>query len=175
MEGDVKNIQKLLLLYLACLAVLPSTAVADSLKDAQRAYSEGDFKRVEKLVRASAEKGDVRSQSMLGAVFFESGQREPADFKEAMKWFQLAAAQGDAPAQLNLGTMYAAGLGVSLNAKEAVRWYRLAGAQGIALAQLNLGMMYAQGYGIPINLKEGVRWYRMAAEQGNAAAHPILE
>lgn len=153
---------------------LAGQAAADSLKDAQRAYSEGDFAKAAKLVRPLAEKGDVKSQSMLGAVLLESGQHNPKDFKEAAKWFRLAGAQGDAPAQTNLGTMYAAGLGVTQDFKEAVKWYRLAGLQGIAFAQLNLGMMYAEGYGIPKNYKEAVKWYQLAAKQGDAGAQSNL-
>ena len=54
---------------------------------------------------------------------------------------RLAADQGQAAAQLNLGNMYADGQGVLKDDAEAVRWYRLAAAQGIAAAQFNLGIV----------------------------------
>jgi hypothetical protein len=41
---------------------------------------------------------------------------------EAVNWFRKAADQGDAPAQADLGGMYANGLGVAQNGVEAVNW-----------------------------------------------------
>jgi len=45
---------------------------------------------------------------------------------EARRWYRLAAEQGLAIAQTNLGIGYANGLGVPEDDAEAVRWYRLA-------------------------------------------------
>ena len=42
------------------------------------------------------------------------GQGLPQDFKEGVKWYRLAAEQGNAAAQSNLGVMYARGKGVLL-------------------------------------------------------------
>ncbi len=83
---------------------------------------------------------------------------------------RLAADQGDAGAQYNLGNMYANGEGVPQDDAEAVRWFRLAAEQGHASAQFNLGFMYANGRGVPEDAAEAVRWYRLAAEQGHASA-----
>ena len=60
-----------------------------------------------------------------------------------MRWYRLAAEQGDAGAQLKSRVMYANGEGVLKDEAEAVRWYRLAADQGDAAAQFNLGVMYA--------------------------------
>ena len=49
-----------------------------------------------------------------------------------MKWYRLAAEQGDAQAQNNLGLMYDAGQGVPQVNAEALKWYRLAAEQGDA-------------------------------------------
>ena len=81
----------------------------------------------------------------------------------------LAAEQGDAAAQFNLGVMYASGVGVPLDYQEAVRWYRLAAEQGYAGAQHNLGLKYEYGDGVPQDYQEAVRWYGLAAEQGNGS------
>ena len=69
----------------------------------------------------------------------------PQDYAEALKWYRLAADQGDASAQYNLGVMYAEGRGVPQDYAEALKWYRLAADQGYADAQFNLGVMYANG------------------------------
>jgi TPR repeat protein len=90
------------------------------------------------------------------------------DFKEAFKWYQKAADQGDAIAQHNLGQMYHQGQGVEQDFKEAVKWYQKAADQGYAKAQSNLGVMYRDGEGVEQDFKEAVKWYQKAADQGLA-------
>jgi TPR repeat protein len=51
-----------------------------------------------------------------------------------VKWYRLAAEQGHAQAQLNLGFCYENGNGVPEDKVEAVKWYRLAAEQGSANA-----------------------------------------
>ena len=46
-----------------------------------------------------------RAQNNLG-LMYENGLGVPKDYDEAVKWYRLAAAQGDALAQNNLGWMY---------------------------------------------------------------------
>ena len=58
----------------------------------------------------------------------------PQDDAEAVRWYRLAAEQGDANAQYNLGVRYGAGEGVPPDDAEAVRWFRLAAEQGDATA-----------------------------------------
>jgi hypothetical protein len=77
------------------------------------------------------------------------------------------AAQGDANAQDNLGTLYSLGAGVERNAEEAVRYYRLAAEQGRAAAQYNLGNMYASGEGVAQDNMRAYMWYDIAALQGD--------
>ena len=81
-----------------------------------------------------------------------------------------AAEQGDAPAQFNLGNMYANGEGVLKDDTEAVRWYHLAADQGLAEAQFYLGFMYTTGRGV---LKDSVlahMWSNIAGANGNETA-----
>jgi len=49
--------------------------------------------------------------------------RKSPDYKEALKWIQLAAEQGSTWAQHNLGTMYQNGKGTPKNYNEAVKNY----------------------------------------------------
>ena len=60
------------------------------------------------------------------------------DYAEAARLYRLAAAQGHAGAQNNLGGMFDHGQGVAKDRAEAIRWYRLAAAQGNAIAQSSL-------------------------------------
>jgi tetratricopeptide (TPR) repeat protein len=107
---------------------------------------------------------------------FSNGERAYAagEYAEAVKWYRLAAEQGDAVAQFNLGNMYNNGEGVPQKSAEAVKWYRLAAEQGYAVAQFNLGNMYRIGNGVPENDAEALKLYRLAAEQGDAQAQVNL-
>jgi hypothetical protein len=52
------------------------------------------------------------------------------DYKEAAKWFQLAAEQGDTDAQVNLALMFSGGFGVVQDYVQAHMWCNIAGASG---------------------------------------------
>ena len=62
----------------------------------------------------------------------------PQTDAEAAKWYRLAADQGDADAQINLGGMYHNGRGVPQNDAEAVKWFRLAGRPRAVQSRLQL-------------------------------------
>ena len=57
------------------------------------------------------------------------------DPKEAVKWHRLAAEQGYARGQYNLGSCYQHGSGIEYNLEEAIRWYRMAAEQGYTSAK----------------------------------------
>ena len=87
----------------------------------------------------------------------------------------MAADQGDASAQYNLGIAYANGQGVLKDEAEAVRWFRLAAEQGYADAQFNLGSMYTKGQGV---LKDSVlahMWFNIAGANGDEAARELRD
>ena len=56
------------------------------------------------------------------------------DLKEAAKWFQKTANQGNANAQHNLGVMYANGKGVEQNYVTAYAWESIAVTNGHNIA-----------------------------------------
>ena len=101
---------------------------------------------------------------------YAEGNDVPEDDAEAVRWYRLAAEQGHASAQNNLGLMYAEGNGVPEDDAEAVRWYRLAAEHGHALAQTNLGFMYGNGDGVPEDLVLAYMWFNLSAAQGNETA-----
>ena len=95
-------------------------------------------------------------------------------FAEAAKWYELAARQGLAEAQNNLGVMLKDGQGVERDEAKAVEWFRRAAQQGNVLAQSNLGWMFHGGRGVEQNYDSAHYWYRKAALQGHAAAQNNL-
>ena len=62
---------------------------------------------------------------------------------------RVAAEQGDAHAQNNLGSIYADGKGVAQDSAEAVKWFQLSADQGLVEAQFKLGVLYENGKGVP--------------------------
>ena len=70
---------------------------------------------------------------------YTNGTGVAKDEREAVRLYRLAADQGDAHAQFNLGRCYANGTGVAKDERESVRLYRLAADQGHAWAQKVLG------------------------------------
>lgn len=86
----------------------------------------------------------------------------------------LLAQQGNASAQVNLGTKYRDGLGVQRDYKAAVKWFTLAAKQGDVNGQGSLAAMYFKGSGVPQDRKIAVKWYTLAAEQGKLSTQQFL-
>lgn len=96
------------------------------------------------------------------------------DYDEAMRWYRMAADQGDVNAELSIGGLYYFGEGVTLDYAEAMRWYRMAADHGSAPAQYAVGSIYEHGQSVVQDYGEALRWYRMAAAQGNTRAEVNL-
>ena len=97
---------------------------------------------------------------------YTGGMGVAQDSQEAVKWWRLAAEQGDVSAQVQLGAMYGTGQGVPQDDGEAVKWFQLAAQQGQAKAQFNLGLMYMSGRGVPQDDVQAYAWFNIAAAQG---------
>ena len=96
------------------------------------------------------------------------------DYATALRHWQPLAKQGDARAQVSLGTMYSFGWGVTQNHAEAVRWVRMSAEQGNPKAQSSLAAAYAKGWGVSQDYKEAVRWWRKAALGGDPGGQGAL-
>ena len=69
------------------------------------------------------------AQNQLGLMYCSSFG-VARDHAEALRWCQLAAAQGHPAALYNVAFCHEKGYGVRWNKAEAIRWYRLAQAAG---------------------------------------------
>ena len=112
--------------------------------------------------------------NQLGYDYYVGQNGKPQDYAQAVKYYRLAADQGNAYAQCDLGVCYKRGCGVPQDYAQAVKYYRLAADQGYANAQFNLGFCYEEGYGVAKNLNEAIRLYRHAAEAGVDEAKKAL-
>ena len=66
---------------------------------------------------------------------YGAGQGIAQDYKEAVKWYRLAAEQGDALGQVDLGLMYYYGKGVSQDYSRAHMWFNVCAVNGSDLCQ----------------------------------------
>ena len=81
------------------------------------------------MVPSRRRAGNARAQGYL-ALKYDNDMYEQHDSAEALKWYYLAAEQGDSSAQYNLALKYDEGKGLSLDYAMAAKWYRLAAEQG---------------------------------------------
>ena len=105
----------------------------------------------------------------FGKSYYRKG-----DYEQAVKYYKMAAEQGHAVAQNQLGNCFNLGLGVVQDYNEAVKWYRKAADQGRAAAQCNLGVCYYYGKGVALDYHDAVGLFRKAADQGRADAQFYL-
>ena len=68
---------------------------------------------------------EVITQYNIG-LMYAGGFGVNQDYEEAVRWYQMAAEKGYAPAQIELGVMHAEGWGVSQNYISAHMWFDLA-------------------------------------------------
>ena len=71
------------------------------------------------------------SSAWAGALENAKAAYDAKNYSEEAKWAKIAAEQGNAVAQFNLGVLYANGQGVRQDYQEAAKWYRKAVEQGI--------------------------------------------
>jgi hypothetical protein len=92
------------------------------------------------------------------------------DYPAAMTYFKQAAARGNIAAEVNIGMLYANGLGAPQDYAQAMSWYQQAAAQGNPRAEWSIGVLYARGLGVPHDAAQALSWYLKAAAAGNHAA-----
>ena len=144
---------------------------------------EQDYAKAVECYSEAAEQGKATSQYNLGNMYYK-GRGVELNYTKAFKWFKKAAAHIDqvvrlnmregpiydrpefAPAQYNLGVMYAKDQGVRQNYKKAINYYQKAAERGHAEAQYTLGWMYYNGLGVEIDYTEAINCFRKAAYKG---------
>ena len=89
------------------------------------------------------------------------GEGMPRNAEQSVYWYRMAAEQGYANAELDLGVAYETGIGVpSDSGKPRIG---LAAAQGNADAQRFLGNLYSLGHGVPQDYVQAHKWLTLGA------------
>lgn len=120
----------------------------------------------------------MRLAQLLGEISaglvddFSAGRCE--DDSEALRWYRMAAKQGNVDAQCNIGFIYLFRLGESdQHSREALRWYRKGAKRGYDHAQWCVGLIYLDGRGVTRDVGEALRWFRKAAAQSTVYAEKL--
>jgi TPR repeat protein len=81
---------------------------------------------------------------------FELGQMyyETKDYKNALKYYQIAADYGFPGGIINLGLIYQKGIGGEVNCQRAAELFQKAANWDIPTAQYFLGKLYLEGKGV---------------------------
>ncbi|KAG0273443.1 hypothetical protein BGZ96_004841 [Linnemannia gamsii] len=82
----------------------------------------------------------------------------------------VAAEQGSAEAQRNIGSIYDYGKKVTQDHNLAFTWYRKSADQGYSEGQRYVGYMYEYGRGVDRDYGKAMEWYLKAADQGDVDA-----
>jgi TPR repeat protein len=92
------------------------------------------------------------------------------EFEKAYKLLLPEAQQGNPTAQLYVGTMLEAGVGVPRNRNAAIPWYRKAADQGLPGAIYTLGRIYYDGIVVSQDRRRGANLILKAAQMGDPVA-----
>jgi uncharacterized protein len=154
---------KTLLLAVIFAVAIPlgaSTSIA-GCKEALQAYFSGNYAIAAiELNQGCGDQGNAEAQYLLGDLYY-AGKGVSKDNNEAQKWYQRAADQGYAPAQLGLAKTY-----LSQNDEENyVKWLQKAANQGYAPAQFKLAVLYDLGMFVPKHIVSAYKWANLAASQ----------
>lgn len=116
------------------------------------------------LIRQLAHWGDLRSQKELAKLLLEGEPGYPANPHEAFEYVRLAALNGDAPSQLQLGRMFLEGLGTDKDLAKAFYFLDKAAQAGEKEAYDPLSLRYLMGQGVARDLEKAAYWNEKAAE-----------
>jgi serine/threonine protein kinase len=95
---------------------------------------------------------------------------------EAAYWYRAAAADGEAKAFTNLGTLLVRGGGADKpDPADAKLLWLTAAARGEPIAMFNLGAMYERGIGVDSDPATARKWYERAAARGHTGARDALK
>ncbi len=175
-------ISLLLNIYLTSVWANELEKTIQAYNEAVEDFNKGDYDSSFKKFKVLALDDHAQAQYELYTGRLRFDRR--LEIRESEKWLKIAAENGHAAAQFDLGRYYEMGLNGShnweepLNFKRAMTWYEKSAIQGYAKAQLRLGEIYIDEDPLkglfPQDYKEAKKWFELAADQGNVYAQSNL-
>ncbi len=131
------------------------------------AYQRGLYQTAftEAMKRIDADKHDGAAMTLV-AELLSQGLGVPENDAEALRWYRLAASEGDKNAQFSLGLAYLTGKGAEKDVATASAWLQKAAAQDHAGAWYNLGVIALEGNGVVLDFKRAAIDFRRSADLG---------
>lgn len=114
----------LVFVALFVFAVSPYAMAQEELNKAIEQYNNGQRQSVYPIIRAYAEKGNARAQTILG-LFYNYGDVVSFSHEESFKWYRRGAHGGDPRGQYNLASRYYRGKGTDQDYVLAYVWFSL--------------------------------------------------
>jgi len=112
--------------------------------------------------RLLAEQGTAEDQYRLGMQY----ESQAHDYREAVRWYRMAAMQRHIEAFYRLCVLSDVGRGIPQDYQEALRWCRLAADYGHARAMVTIGTYYEKGRSLSKDPVQAHLWYNLAAAHG---------
>lgn len=157
--------------YIFVVTLLSFSAFAAQNDPALEAFSKGDNDEALRMFLPRANSGDSVSQFYVGFIY----QYAKKNYPEAVRFYKMSAAKGDADSIFQLGRMNEDGRGFDVDLGSAVNYYRIAAKKGNANGQTALARMYLDGRGVPQDYMLAYMWANIGAGAGSEAAKNLRE
>ncbi|MEM7213905.1 MAG: SEL1-like repeat protein [Pseudomonadota bacterium] len=125
---------------------------------------DADVTRGLQLLRQSAEQGHIRALHYYGWLQGAGYYGIPENKAESNKWYELAAHQGLASSQGNLGQNYRFGSGVRRDNEKAAYWSRHAAYHASGWGLYKAADLYREGIGVERDPEKAKQLYLKAAD-----------
>ena len=155
--------RRFVFLVIGFLTLLPAAAFAQAADQ---------FMDPKSLLHRAAN-GDAYAAYYLGYLYQTGSGGVRQSYTDAISYYTMAGKQDYVDAEVNLGNIYAQGLGVDPDPALAARWYFSAAQHSNNIAEAQLGNLYYNGNGVPHDLKKAYEYYTRAQKHGSidAAKH----
>ncbi|KXS21610.1 HCP-like protein [Gonapodya prolifera JEL478] len=135
-----------------------------------------DLNYARTLYEEAAEKGLVASQLKLGHAYEKGLLGLPVSPRDSVRWFLMAASQGDRDAEYSMAGWHLTGAEGTLKPSppDAFMWAMRSAQQGLPKAEYAVAYFFEMGIGTAANSQEALKWYRLAAQHGEERARKRL-
>ena len=118
--------------------------------------------------------GGAHEQALVGYALGRGWEGAEPDWDEAVKWYTLAAKQGNAGAMFVIGVCHAKGRGVDQDWANAFRFFRAAAQREDVNGMFQTAWCYLNEKGAPHDLEQAQQWCEAAAQNGHGNAAKML-
>ena len=144
---------------------LAAKGIAPAMMDiCQRFFDSGNYDNAEQVIgylEAMAGKNVSYAMLLLGSIYY-TGKGVPQSYKEATKWYEMAAEGLESYGLCNLGYCYFYGRDMDVNYKRAYECFSLSAYMKNPNAMYKLGDMHYNGHHVEEDKNAAFYWYSEA-------------